>query len=79
MKFNELRRRQAIAGILSALFMVGLFVGRLSIRYSWVEVLCTLIYVVNALIWIWPLYSQAKREAREFKAMMRKLDEEMWR
>jgi hypothetical protein len=79
MRFSQLARRNAFIGIVAAMFMVGMLVGRVSINHSWVEGFCTLLYIGNGVIWFLPLHFEAQREDRKFREAMRKLEEEMRR
>jgi hypothetical protein len=79
MKLNRLLRNSRWASGCASLFMLGFFVGRLSILHGWLERFCVICWLVNVAIWTVPIYLEHRRDERQFREAMKQLEDEMRR
>lgn len=76
-KIERLMRRQGRVVAVSSLFMLGIYVGRLSMKFAWLETLCLAIWMINVLMWTLPIIHEARREQRELEAVIKAVEDEM--
>ena len=78
MRLRRLINRAQWVGGCASLFLVGIYVGRLSLTHAWIESWSIAIYLFSCLVWLLPIYREHKRSEREFRRVMRQL-EVKWR
>jgi len=77
MRFKRLSHRFQWAGLCASLFMLGMFVGRVSIKNEWMNWVAVASYVFTCSVYFLPLYRQYKRDEQQFREAMRQLENEI--
>ena len=77
MRFKRLLRRSRLVSGIGAVFLAGMYAGRLSIHHAWLEWACLALWMLCSLCFLLPLFREQKREDRQFRSAMRHLEDEM--
>lgn len=79
MRMKRLIERQRYVMVTTCLMILGFYLGRVSLRKSWLEVLVPGLWVFNALMWGVPLLRALRQEEAQFRREMRQIGEEVRR
>ena len=77
MRMKHLMRRSRWVAGCASLFMVGMYVGRLSILHTRIESIGIACYLVSCFIWLGPVYLEHRREEKAFRQAMKELSRDI--
>lgn len=70
MRFRRLVQRCNRRVFVAAVFMAGLYLGRLTYKFHWFDFVCVACYLLNTIMAFLPLHRENKRQEAELRQLM---------